>query len=62
MYRIWRMYEDRYKAYVTSSKYILIREEQKDEYAGTFKLQEAQDWIKKNNDYDWQIEEILEKK
>ena len=58
MYRIYRIYEGRYKAYITSSKYLLIKEEEKHLHAGVFTLEKAQAWIKKNQDYDWKLEEI----
>lgn len=60
MYRIYREI-DGFKCYHANTKYILIREEQKEEHSKVFTEEEAKAFMKGNTKIDWILEEVEKK-
>lgn len=56
-YRIFRYIDDE-RAYVTTTKYLLIKEIQKREHGRVFSHDEMKEFLKKNTKYEWIPEKI----
>ena len=52
---------DGFKFYHAITKYLLIREEQKEEYGKEFTEEEAKAFLKKNTKYNWVLEKVEKK-